>query len=57
MDTRDDSTTVTYCLMATHSSTATAPTSVPEPLPLLERARWSVAGGARTYCWAPAPRR
>lgn len=57
MHKRPDSTSTTYCVMAFHSSNATAPTVIPEPLPLFERLRWSVAGEVRRYTWAPAPRR
>jgi len=41
----------TSCLLAFHSLNATAPLVRPEPLPLLAKATWSVAGEARTWHW------
>lgn len=47
-----DTTHATFCVMAFYSSTATAPRTLPVPLPLFERARWSVAGHSRRYVYA-----
>lgn len=52
MNKRDDSTSTTSCWMSFHSLSATAPTLVPAPLPLLERVRWSVAGTDRKFVWS-----
>lgn len=51
MPKRDDSTSSTSCWMSFYSLSATGPTLVPEPLPLLERVRWSVAGPSRKFVW------
>lgn len=54
MDALSQTTHVTYCYLASHSQSETAPLTRPTPLPLLERARWSVAGERRRYKFVSA---